>query len=393
MTLCLFCDQTLNAKTRPEHILLNALGGRKTSRLLICSGCNEWFGSTIDRDLALSVADIRNLLGHRSGGGNPAPAISYSTALGTVKLSGEGRPTLTHKPFELERGEGGLNISIHANNREELARTIKNLAAHIGCSPEYLLAAFRAGTGQEFHETYIRPPSRRGQLSFGSVDALRSIVKACLELLALAIGNDFVRSEMFARARHFVIGAEADFNVRAIDLDSRELPREGALRQRFGPAFHLISITSERGGRAIGYFRMYGSVAWTITLGTGDEMPEVATSLVCDPVAERWSVVDPDARLPLQWLERPEFDAQRVTKAFNEVMKVAQYRAMERETDRIVRSEFGRHGIVDDEVVEDEAIKESVFREIIARVSSIVANTPYSRPLDWAEVHKIMNED
>jgi hypothetical protein len=36
--LCIFCGTELTADTKPEHILLNALGGRKTTQRVICSG-------------------------------------------------------------------------------------------------------------------------------------------------------------------------------------------------------------------------------------------------------------------------------------------------------------------------------------------------------------------
>src|SRR3954454_10963210 len=48
---CIFCDNELTPNTKAEHILLNALGGRKTTRRVICSDCNERFGQTIDKSL------------------------------------------------------------------------------------------------------------------------------------------------------------------------------------------------------------------------------------------------------------------------------------------------------------------------------------------------------
>jgi hypothetical protein len=59
---CIFCDHTLGPTTKPEHILLNALGGRKTARRVICSEWNSRFGSTIDDAFAEQVEIIRNLL-------------------------------------------------------------------------------------------------------------------------------------------------------------------------------------------------------------------------------------------------------------------------------------------------------------------------------------------
>jgi len=70
---CIFCDSALSADTKPEHILLEALGGKKTTRLAICSGCNNKFGGTIDYILAGQVQALRNLLQFQSGRQAPAP--------------------------------------------------------------------------------------------------------------------------------------------------------------------------------------------------------------------------------------------------------------------------------------------------------------------------------
>jgi hypothetical protein len=75
MTLCLFCPAELDGPTKPEHILLNALGGRKTTKKTICSACNNTFGGTIDDVLTSQVTALRNLLQLESGSGKAAPTL------------------------------------------------------------------------------------------------------------------------------------------------------------------------------------------------------------------------------------------------------------------------------------------------------------------------------
>jgi hypothetical protein len=62
MAKCIFCENELTENTKPEHILLNALGGRKTTRRVDCSSCNSTFGSTIDNEVGQQVAVLRNML-------------------------------------------------------------------------------------------------------------------------------------------------------------------------------------------------------------------------------------------------------------------------------------------------------------------------------------------
>ena len=73
MPQCIFCDAELPPDTKPEHILLDAFGGRKTTRKIVCSACNSAFGSTIDDALAKQTLHIRNMFQLRSGSGGGPP--------------------------------------------------------------------------------------------------------------------------------------------------------------------------------------------------------------------------------------------------------------------------------------------------------------------------------
>src|SRR5687767_9421827 len=75
MLLCLFCSSALTQTTKPEHVLLNCLGGRKTTTVVTCSSCNEALGSELDDELCDTVKEIRNYLALPKGDGSPAPMI------------------------------------------------------------------------------------------------------------------------------------------------------------------------------------------------------------------------------------------------------------------------------------------------------------------------------
>ncbi len=69
------CNESLTSHTKPEHILVSALGGRKSTTRADCSRCNGTFGSTIDKAVTEQVAVLRNMLGLESGAGKPPPAL------------------------------------------------------------------------------------------------------------------------------------------------------------------------------------------------------------------------------------------------------------------------------------------------------------------------------
>jgi hypothetical protein len=75
MLKCIFCDNELTEDTQPEHILLNALGGRKTTRRVDCSGCNGRFERTIDDEVRKQAAVLRTAAASGSGFGAHRHAI------------------------------------------------------------------------------------------------------------------------------------------------------------------------------------------------------------------------------------------------------------------------------------------------------------------------------
>ena len=136
MPLCLFCPSELDETTKPEHILLNALGGRMTTRSAICSTCNNRFGGTIDDELASSVMPIRNWFQLKSGSGDEAPTLKRVQAgAHKIDIKGNGRLELVDKPFTVEDlGDGRWNLQISldgANFEEELRRLTPHIAAKL----------------------------------------------------------------------------------------------------------------------------------------------------------------------------------------------------------------------------------------------------------------------
>jgi hypothetical protein len=108
MPKCIFCENELTPDTKPEHVLLSALGGRMTTRGAICSEHNNEFGGSVDKALAAQVEIIRNLLQLQTGTKKPPPPLKNLTA-GTEKISafGDGSLRLETPPFEVTDLSGG----------------------------------------------------------------------------------------------------------------------------------------------------------------------------------------------------------------------------------------------------------------------------------------------
>jgi hypothetical protein len=125
MATCIFCPATLSKTTKPEHILHNGLGGRKTTNRTICSGCNNRFGGDIDKVLVEQFAVIRNLLQLRSGTGEPPPMLKKLKAgSDTINIERDGKLRLVKKPFTIWKNPTGpTELEIHVETLAQIEKT------------------------------------------------------------------------------------------------------------------------------------------------------------------------------------------------------------------------------------------------------------------------------
>ena len=218
MPQCLFCHVVLDDATKPEHVLLDALGGRKTVTSSICSGCNNKFGSTIDKALAEQVAPIRNLLRLKSGSGDLPPALKKVQAgAHKINITGDGRLELADKPFIVEKLDNDRwNLSIKVSSEDELNRFLPHIAAQLRISEESLRAQL---ANAEMLMISERPGAIGQELGLGGPDAVRSMVKASLVLWSTLVGNDEIRGAPYDAARRFVQDGDEQFNLMRTRLE------------------------------------------------------------------------------------------------------------------------------------------------------------------------------
>jgi HNH endonuclease len=191
--LCIFCDKRIGANTKPEHILLSALGGRKKTRDVECSSCNEAFGNNIDKVVADQVAILRNMLHLESGRGNLPRRLRKVDASGdTVDIEGDGTIKPVVKPITFTSlGEGKFGINVTAGSFEEIAKYIPHIATKLKGSEEQVLQ--RLTTADAKIVSKRRGPIRH-DFTFGGPLAIRSFVKSALVLWSTLVGTDEVKS-------------------------------------------------------------------------------------------------------------------------------------------------------------------------------------------------------
>jgi hypothetical protein len=390
MPNCIFCGAPLDANTKPEHILINALGGRNTTRTVDCSDCNERFGGTIDKALADSVAGLRNMLVLESGSGKPPPTLRRVKAgSDVINLNSDGTLEAVQKPFTVTHNpDGTINLEIRANSYEEIARHIPNIAGALKCTEEQVMQLLKKTEG-----TWVsrRPGTVHFHFGFGGPEVSQALVKACLVLWATAVGNEEVASESFTEARRFVLEGGETFSRTRVHLDSRHPFPLDEWKQRFGPFFNLIYIRSDAAGRVVGHFTLYNVIGWHMVLAENGGTPNLKIALAANPMAP--AAVTPlqlaeEIDIPFDWLDAPEYprDLKRAQERLAAFVERAQKDALGRQTQAIVRAVFEKHGILEGTAVTDPVVKQAILGEITHRFGLHVMNLPFEEKVSGATI-------
>ena len=174
---CALCETPLNdGNDSKEHIIPNAIGGRKTVRNFICKQCNSRTGEKWDKALADQLKPICTLLDIKRRHGDNQPVL-VETVGGEQLLLHPDRSMTRLKPMFSDRNLG------HATKRTIQARSIRELEKMLpGLKRKYPNLDIeeilkKATPTQENLEEPIRI-----SLEFGGDLVGRSIVKSCLSL-------------------------------------------------------------------------------------------------------------------------------------------------------------------------------------------------------------------
>jgi hypothetical protein len=391
---CIFCENDLTPDTKAEHILLNALGGRKKTRKVDCTACNGLFGSTIDKEVAEQVVVIRNMLHLDSGTGQLPPMLKdIQAGKDVIRLSKAGQPELVAKPFKIDKREdGSFDLRVVGKSPEDIVRHIPNIAAQLGCSEEQVLEILKSATATY---TAKRPDAVHYNLSFGGPFAIRSFTKSALVLWALLVGNGHVKSAPYDDVRRFVLEGDDTFDQARIRMDSRHLPHVAVLSSSFGKFFNLIYVKSDASGRVIAHFTLYNLVAWQIVLAESGGAPNMQTALVSNPLnPTEWSdKIADEIDLDFIWLMAPSHDLTLAKERLDAIGRHHFETDGPRELHRIAGEVFAKYGITDfNAPITDAELLNKIIFEISRRFASHALHLPHVETLTGADIVALLRE-
>ncbi len=174
---CAFCGAALtNSNFSKEHVIPNAIGGRKTVSRFICVNCNSSTGSEWDNELVNQLKPLCTLLNIKRGRGKNQP-LPVETVKGR-KLILDPNGSMAPPKLSFEKHDLGekTEIKICARSKSELQNTLEDLKKkHPQIDVATLLA--EANDVREYSEDPLQ-----FSLEFGGAHSGRSVIKSCLAL-------------------------------------------------------------------------------------------------------------------------------------------------------------------------------------------------------------------
>ena len=174
---CWLCDVRIaEIDTNGEHIIPNAIGGRRTVKGFLCSKCNRSTGSTWDAALAKNLNYFGLLFETKRQRGSVPPMTTTTAAGEELTIQGGNIPTIAKPTYRVTRDEkGGVRLEINARSRKEARDMLE------GFKRKYpQLDVDEALNSIDESGTYSSDPY--GIDFGGSPDVDRSIVKSAVAL-------------------------------------------------------------------------------------------------------------------------------------------------------------------------------------------------------------------
>lgn len=289
MSFCIICLCEFET-AKPEHILIDSLGGKKTTTLYLCTTCNEKSGNTIDKSLAEKVGPIRNLLNLKSGSGDPPPTIrDIDLPSGRkIDLLPGGVPVDKKVIYIRTKGEkeSDLNVQIGVHSLEKLASLIGQFAKGANISPEQLLGILSNKDLQvevQRIDEYI--PFK---FAFGLPGHQACAAKMCFMLWAVCTQGSDIQHSNYDKLRKELLEAISGKmdNSNLAKTDARtpvSLPQES-----WGNAYNMIYVESDQQGKVRGLFRLFNTVNFYVDLGTSNSNKSFSCYLISNPETGAW---------------------------------------------------------------------------------------------------------
>lgn len=325
---CALCDVEITKENdTKEHLIPNAIGGRKKVKGFICESCNNASGDDWESELARQLNPLSLFFGISRERGNAPPQLFETTGGDKLKLNVDGsmdleKPLYTESPL----GSGsGVQIQIRARSMPEAKRMLQ------GVKRKYPQIDLNELLGNAKSESSYCHDMLNFNFSFGGHEAGRSIVKSAL---ALAVSSG-IPAEKCTEAINYLKNEEAEAcfgYFYETDL-IRNRPE--------GIPLHCVSIKGCRKTKqVIGYVEYFGVQRVVLCLAGSYDGEDISDTYAINPVTGEELDLVVDLNLTNSEI-REAYDYKKIPNgsvetAFHEVIPAGMKASFEKEKDRVL---------------------------------------------------------
>ena len=353
--LCALCGCVLTADNdSEEHIIPNAIGGRKKVRGFICRTCNSDSGSEWDGELASQLNPLSIHLGINRQRGS-VPPQNFATASGqSVRVNADGTMSPAKPEVTVTPEEETTSIYVSARSKKELRQALKGLQRKhpnlLDVDIDKLMLEVQGNL------RYSSDPIGFSA-DFGGAGAGRSLVKTALALVFDAdidpsqcdLALDYLRNKdgepcfsyYYVRGRDLVVNRPAKLPFHCV---------------------HVIGRSSD--STLLGYIEIYGLWRMVLCLSETYCGEDFSNTYAIDPVVGRELGITVNMDLPLSEIreayEYKRFNEAVYKQAIRDVMDTVMEIGFRRERDRVVRraidAALAKLGIQDGDVMSEDLV-------------------------------------
>lgn len=391
MALCIICKAAPPDPKKPEHILLNALGGREKTTKALCSRCNNALGSGADKDLADSVQFLRNIANLKSGTGNSAPMIRSINSEGIkFNLESGAKPILKSNGSSLsvEKVDRRIKVEIRASNADQFRELLKGAARKLGIYDSQEIEKFvsHALTNGKAERRLSPCPVVNQNFTFGDGKSKQSMAKSCLALWNELVDNEEVCSSRYDLLRSFIQTDEdsgSHSHLSLCELDYREI---NDYDKTFESHPNIIWVGSNGSGRVLGYFRLYNIIGCRFELAQKEAPPNRSIYLVSNPFNTNIRKIQEGnfGQISFEWLEKLDRklkqDPENSTRSLQHFLSVAHDRTRDDFVKDIVYKAWNEADIPEGECLTHDHVK-ILSEKIAIRLTPSITRKPLTVPL------------
>lgn len=327
---CALCDVAItDDNDSKEHLIPNAIGGRKKIKGFICRDCNNSSGDDWESELAKQLNPLSLFFSISRERGDVPSQVFETTGGDKLKLNVDGcmdieKPIYSEKPLE---SGAGVQIQIRARSIPEAKRMLQ------GVKRKYPQVDLNELLDNAKSQSTYCSDMLNFNFSFGGHEAGRSIVKSAL---ALAVSSG-IPAESCIEAMSYLKNEESEACFGYFyESDLIKNRPEGI-------PLHCVSIKGCRETqRVIGYVEYFGVQRVVLCLADSYEGEEISSTYSINPITgEELNLV---VELNLSSSEiREAYDYKKIPRgsvedAFGKVIPAGMKASFEKEKDRVLNN-------------------------------------------------------